>query len=93
MHVRLTPGYKYKDAIIEAIRRRLEQVPELQFKFSHPSYFSFRTPIEVEISGYSLQTLDLLAEQAVERMRAVQKTLKALPAQRQRDAEANGGPQ
>ena len=71
LHVRLTPGYKYEDAIIEAIRRRLEQVPELQFKFSHPSYFSFRTPIEVEISGYSLQTLDLLAEQAVERMRAV----------------------
>ena len=71
LHVRLTPEIIDDDAIIEAVRSQLEQIPDLRFKFSHPSYFSFRTPIEVEISGYSLQTLDLLAEEAIERMRVI----------------------
>jgi hydrophobic/amphiphilic exporter-1 (mainly G- bacteria), HAE1 family len=70
LHVRLTPDAT-EDIIIETVRDQLEQIPDLKFKFSHPSYFSFRTPIEVEISGYSLRTLDLLAEEAIERMRAI----------------------
>ena len=71
LHVRLAPGTVNEAAIIETVRSQLEQIPDLKFKFSHPSYFSFRTPIEVESSGYSLQTLDLLAEQAIDRMRAI----------------------
>ena len=71
LHVRLTPGFADEAAIIKTVRGQLEQIPDLKFKFSHPSYFSFRTPIEVEISGYSLQTLDLLAQQAIDRMRAI----------------------
>jgi HAE1 family hydrophobic/amphiphilic exporter-1 len=43
--------------VVESIRRRLESVPDLEFDFRRPSYFSFRTPIEVELYGYNLQHL------------------------------------
>ena len=71
LHVRLAPGTTAEAAAIEAVRGLLSDIPELKFKFSRPSYFSFRTPIEVEISGYSLQTLELLADEAMERMRTI----------------------
>jgi HAE1 family hydrophobic/amphiphilic exporter-1 len=71
LHVRLIPDAVGEDTAIEAVRDVLDDIPDLKFKFSRPSYFSFRTPIEVEISGYSLQTLDLLADEVVERMHTV----------------------
>lgn len=70
LHVRLAPEMS-EEAAIEAVRSLLGRVPDLKFKFSRPAYFSFRTPIEVEISGYSLSALDLLAEQAVERLHTI----------------------
>ena len=36
-------------AVIERIRRRLGEVPELAFTFRRPTLFSFKTPIEVEV--------------------------------------------
>ncbi len=70
LHIRLVAAAD-ENAAVEAVRGLLADTPDLEFRFSRPSYFSFRTPIEVEISGYSLRTLDLLADQAVERMRQV----------------------
>ena len=70
LHVRLSPELG-EEATIEAVRGLLGRVPDLKFKFSRPAYFSFRTPIEVEISGYSLSALDLLADQAVERLHTI----------------------
>ncbi len=70
LHVRLAPEVG-EDAAIEAARSLLGRIPDLKFKFSRPAYFSFRTPIEVEISGYSLNTLDLLADQAIERLHPI----------------------
>jgi len=43
----------------------------LQYRFGRPSYFSFRTPIEVEIRGYNLKLLERLAAEASARMREV----------------------
>ena len=68
--VRLAPEVG-EEAAIEAVRGLLGDIPELKFKFSRPAYFSFRTPVEVEIRGYSLSTLDLLASEAVERMHTI----------------------
>ncbi len=70
LHVRLAPAVG-EEAAIEAVRGLLRDIPELKFKFSRPAYFSFRTPVEVEIRGYSLNTLDLLASEAVERMHTI----------------------
>ena len=70
LHVRLAPEVS-EEAAIEAVRGLLGDIPELKYKFSRPAYFSFRTPVEVEIRGYGLSTLDLLADEAVERMHTI----------------------
>ena len=70
LHVRLAPEVSEETAI-EAVRGLLGDIPELKYKFSRPAYFSFRTPVEVEIRGYGLSTLDLLADEAVERMHTI----------------------
>ena len=43
----------------------------LEYRFGRPSYFSFRTPIEVEIRGYNLRLLERLAAQTVERLEGI----------------------
>ncbi|MDX1383526.1 MAG: efflux RND transporter permease subunit [Thermoanaerobaculia bacterium] len=43
----------------------------LQYRFGRPSYFSFRTPIELEIRGYNIRLLERLAAQVVAQMREV----------------------
>ena len=45
--------------------------PILSARFGRPSYFSFRTAIEVEIRGFSLELLDRLADETALRMRAI----------------------
>jgi HAE1 family hydrophobic/amphiphilic exporter-1 len=43
----------------------------LQYRFGRPSYFSFRTPIEVEIRGYNLKLLERLAAETSAAMREI----------------------
>ena len=57
--------------IMETIRKELSTVPAVDVKFSRPSYFSFRTPVEVEITGYNLEALRFLADTVKERMVAI----------------------
>ena len=57
--------------IMETIRKELSTVPAVDVKFSRPSYFSFRTPVEVEITGYNLEALRFLADTVKERMIAI----------------------
>ena len=44
-------------AVIDHCRRVLAGHPEIRYTFRRPSYFSFRTPVEVQIYGYDLNTL------------------------------------
>ena len=60
-----------EDSLMRKIRSKLETVEDLDYRFSRPSYFSFRTPIEVEIRGYNLKLLERLADNLVSRMRAI----------------------
>ena len=73
IYVRLEDGStrEEEEEAMGRVRLALSNVPDLQYKFSRPSYFSFRTPVEVEISGYNLQTLSLLAEEVKAKMRQV----------------------
>ena len=71
LHVRLRPGVP-EEAVTTAIRALLVDVPDLSYRFSRPSYFSFRTPIEVEVAGYALSTLKMLADEIVERLHQVE---------------------
>ncbi|MDA0337551.1 MAG: efflux RND transporter permease subunit, partial [bacterium] len=73
MFVRLAPGSSAidEDRTMDAVRGILRDVPDLDYKFSRPSYFSFRTPIEVEITGYNLETLAAIAVDVTQRMRGI----------------------
>lgn len=42
---------------MEALRGDLSRIPGLRYKFSRPSLFTFKTPVEVEITGYDLDRL------------------------------------
>jgi HAE1 family hydrophobic/amphiphilic exporter-1 len=45
--------------------------PPIVARFGRPSYFSFKTAIEVEIRGFNLELLERLADQAVARFRTI----------------------
>ena len=44
----------------------------LKYRFGRPTYFSFRSPVEVQIRGHNLALLEVLADQVVSRMREVE---------------------
>ena len=71
LHLKLS-GVEYEESVVSQVRSMLSDVPDLEYKFSRPSYFSFRTPIEVEISGYNIGTLKLLADEVMERLRGIE---------------------
>jgi HAE1 family hydrophobic/amphiphilic exporter-1 len=60
-----------EEALMGRLRERLDRDPDLEYRFGRPSYFSFRTPIEIEIRGYNLTLLDRLADDLVARMREI----------------------
>ncbi len=71
LHLKLS-SVQYEEQVVDAVRSMLADVPDLEYKFSRPSYFSFRTPIEVEISGYNIGTLKLLADEVAERLHDIE---------------------
>ncbi len=59
-----------EEALIARLREVLDGEPGLEYRFGRPAYFSFRTPLEVEIRGYNLELLARLAAELARRMRA-----------------------
>ncbi len=57
--------------VIERLRGRLSQYPEVTYAFRRPTLFSFTTPIEVEIYGYDLGELQAAAGQVAARMEGI----------------------
>ncbi|MCK4412526.1 MAG: efflux RND transporter permease subunit [Candidatus Eisenbacteria sp.] len=52
------PGNRRQEmAVIEMVRERLAAHPEIRHTFRRPSYFSFKTPIEVHVFGHDLEAL------------------------------------
>ncbi|GAB4245206.1 MAG: efflux RND transporter permease subunit [Acidobacteriota bacterium] len=84
--VRLQPGllHEKEDAVIERFRSLLRQYPAVEYKFSRPTLFSFKTPVEVVIQGYNLNALKFHAERLKER-------LEQLPGLRDLKASTEGG--
>ncbi|MDX1586748.1 MAG: efflux RND transporter permease subunit, partial [Balneolaceae bacterium] len=58
-------GREEEELAMDRLREDLQMVPGLKYKFSRPALFTFKTPVEIEISGYDLDKLkkvsDLLA--------------------------------
>ncbi|HKN47257.1 MAG TPA: efflux RND transporter permease subunit, partial [Candidatus Polarisedimenticolia bacterium] len=59
IQIRMRPGARRADeeAVAALLRSRLESSAIARFKFERPSYFTFRTPIEVEVYGDNLDDL------------------------------------
>jgi len=60
-----------EDALMNALRPELERGGDYAYRFGRPSYFSFKTPIELEIRGYNLSLLERLADEAVLRLERI----------------------
>ncbi len=60
-----------EEAAMSALRPHLESDPDLLYLFGRPSYFSFRTPVELEIRGFNLTLLERAADEAVAKMRDI----------------------
>jgi hydrophobic/amphiphilic exporter-1 (mainly G- bacteria), HAE1 family len=58
-------------ALMERLRVPLDAQEDLDYTFGRPSYFTFRTPVELEIQGYNLELLARLAEEATQRLRSI----------------------
>ena len=57
-----------EEMLIERLRAALGDVPEVEIEVSHPTLFSFKTPIELEIHGDDLRTLRRLSQEAEDLM-------------------------
>lgn len=84
--VRLQPGllHEKEEAVIERFRSLLRQYPAVEYNFSRPTLFSFKTPVEVVIQGYNLNALKFHAERLKEQ-------LEQLPGLRDLKASTEGG--
>lgn len=58
-----------EDQVMEAVRARVARDEELEVQFGRPSYFSFKTPVEVELRGYNLELLRRYSDALAESMR------------------------
>ncbi|MDH3744224.1 MAG: efflux RND transporter permease subunit [Acidobacteriota bacterium] len=60
-----------EEGLMAELRRALNRQEALEYRFGRPSYFSFRTPVEVEIRGYNLALLKTLAENLADQMKSI----------------------
>lgn len=54
---------------VSSIRGGLGRIPGVQYKIERPTLFSFRTPVELEVSGYNLDGLKLVSQALASRLR------------------------
>lgn len=70
MSIVMTPGIQRLDEehAISNIRKHMEKLPGLQYKFYRPTLFTFKTPVEIEISGFDLKHLRWTSKELTEKM-------------------------
>jgi HAE1 family hydrophobic/amphiphilic exporter-1 len=57
--------------VIAHLREVYSRIPDLDYKFGRPSYFSLKTPIEVEVLGDDLDELETSSERILRRLEQV----------------------
>ena len=70
LSVNLQPGSgrDQEELVMDRLRKKMRDIPDLQYKFYRPTLFTFKTPIEVEISGYDLRSLKRVSGQIAEKL-------------------------
>lgn len=61
-----------EEAAMAFLREHLDAQSDIDYRLGRPAYFSFKTPVEVEVRGYNLALLDRLADALAERMRSIE---------------------
>ncbi len=61
-------GGALEESTMDELRTDLQRIPGLEYKFSRPALFTFKTPIEVEVSGYNLDDLKKVSGRIVQQM-------------------------
>jgi HAE1 family hydrophobic/amphiphilic exporter-1 len=62
---------KLEKNVMADLRHKLKQTPAVEYKFSRPAYFTYLTPVEVEIKGYNLNILEKLSKTVIARLEEV----------------------
>lgn len=64
LSVRLIGGAdrSLEESSMDELRTDLHRIPGLEYKFSRPALFTFKTPVEIEISGYNLENLKKVSD-------------------------------
>ena len=57
-----------ENALMDRVRARLKDLPQVKTDFSRPALFTFKTPIELEICGYDLSELQRLGNDVETRL-------------------------
>ena len=57
-----------EESTMDKLRKDLQRIPGLAYKFSRPSLFTFKTPIEVEVSGYNMDDLKKVSDRIREKI-------------------------
>ena len=74
LHVRLQPGLRgtVEEDVMNRLRVDFEPIPGIDApEFARPALFSFKNPVEVEVSGYNLTRLTEVSEDLAAEMAAV----------------------
>ena len=70
--VKMKPGSTrlLEEQAIESMRQRLQVLPGVQYEFGRPTLFTFRTPLEVEVSGFDLDQIATVSNRIQQAMAA-----------------------
>ena len=74
LHIRLEPGLRgeVEENVMNRLRASFEPIPGIEApEFARPALFSFKNPVEVEVSGYNLSRLTEVSEDLAMEMSAV----------------------
>ncbi|SHG66371.1 hydrophobic/amphiphilic exporter-1, HAE1 family [Hydrocarboniphaga daqingensis] len=71
LNLSLKPGFYDKESdLIAKLQGPLEAVPGLTYRYTRPTLFTLKAPLEVEIAGYDLDALVRISEAIRNQMRA-----------------------
>lgn len=59
---------KGEERLIESLRDRFDKIEGMTYKFSRPMYFTFQTPIEVDVYGYNLEMLKDISDEITKKI-------------------------
>lgn len=72
LRIKMAPGSARSDEeeLMSRLRSRFSRLAGAEYKFSRPTLFTFKTPIEIEIAGYDLKGLKRLSDILVRELEA-----------------------